>query len=159
MLKKGIIVFVATLVIAFGAKFGYDYYQDNYTKISKVSVEEIKTVDRMKEVLNENDVVYVYVGRPNCGDSDIFEEYFIDMMKDEDIDNLYFFNIKDINEKYKEDDEYKKILIEEFDVSYTPTLAKYVDGELVLKSEWTPATGYNKSMAETFIKDSGILND
>ncbi len=104
----------------------------------------------------ENEVVYIYVGRPNCGDSDDFEEYFIDMMDKNNIDNLYFFNIQDI---VKDNEDYKKILKKEFDVQYTPTLAKYVNGNLVLKSEWTPGGLYNKDMAQKFIDESGILND
>ncbi|MFV0424143.1 MAG: hypothetical protein ACK5K7_01015 [Bacilli bacterium] len=51
------------------------------------------------------------------------------------------------------------MLDEEFGVMSTPTLAKFENGELVLKSEWTPATGYNQKMAEDFLEESGILND
>lgn len=159
MLKKSIIVLIATLLILFGVKFGYDYYQDNYSKMSSVSVEEVTTVERMHEVLNENETVYVYVGRPNCGDSDIFEKYFVDLMDENEIDNLYYFNIIDIVEQNRENNEYKEILKEEFGVQYTPTLAKYQDGTLTLKSEWTPKDGYDKSMAEKFIEKSGIKND
>lgn len=110
MVKKAVIVLVVTLVVLFGAKFGYDYYQDNNTKMSAASLEEITTIERMHEVLDENDVVYVYVGRPNCGDSDDFEEYFIDMMEEKEIDNLYFFNIKDITYKYENSADYKQLL-------------------------------------------------
>lgn len=159
MIKKSIIVLAITLIALFGAKFSYDYYQDNYSKMSDVSVEEITTIDEMNRVLEENETVYVYVGRPNCGDSDDFEEYFVSMMEDNNIDNLYYFNIKSITDEYSENKEYKEMLDEEFGVMYTPTLAKFENGELVLKSEWTPATGYNQKMAEDFLEESGILND
>lgn len=159
MVKKSIIVLVATMLILFGGKFGYDYYQDNYSKMSKVAVEEITTIERMKEVLSEKETVFVYVGRPNCGDSDIFEKYFIDMMDKEGIDNLYYFNIIEIVKENEEGNKYKEILKEEFGVQYTPTLAKFQNGTLVLKSEWTPKDGYDKDMAEKFIEKSGIKND
>lgn len=159
MVKKIIITLVATLVVLFSAKFGYDYYQDNVSKMSKIVIDEIETVEEMDLLLSNNEVVYVYVGRPNCGDSDMFEKYFIDMMEENDIDNLYFFNIKSITDSYEDSQEYKDLLKGEFGVMYTPTLAKYENGALVLKSEWTPEGGYNKDMAEKFIKESGILND
>ncbi|MFV0424142.1 MAG: DUF6568 family protein [Bacilli bacterium] len=105
MIKKSIIVLAITLIALFGAKFSYDYYQDNYSKMSDVSVEEITTIDEMNGVLEENETVYVYVGRPNCGDSDDFEEYFVSMMEDNNIDNLYYFNIKSITDEYSENKE------------------------------------------------------
>ncbi len=159
MIKKVVITLVATLLILFGAKFAYDYYQDNVTKMSSVVVDEVKSVEEMQKLLDDNSEVYVYVGRPNCGDSDDFEEYFIDMMDEYEIDNLYFFNIKDITDELDDSQKHKELLSGEFGVMYTPTLAKFIDGEVVLVSEWTPESGYNKDMAEKFIKESGILND
>ncbi len=158
MVKKSIIVFVTVLILSFVGKFGWTYYNDNYTKMSRVAYREVESIDEMKNIISTNDTVYLYMGRPNCEDSDNFEKYFIDIVEENKIDNLYYFNIKDIYDKNSVDDMYKTMLYDEFGIKYTPTLAKYVGGELILVSEWTPAKGYSKDMAQNFIKESGILD-
>ncbi len=146
-----------TFVLLMGGKFGYDYYNDNVSVMSK-HLKEVDTVQAMEAVIDENSVVYVYMGRPNCGDSDVFEEYFPKLIEGENVDNFYYFNIKDIVSEYKKDGEYKDILYDAFEMRYTPTLAKFVDGKLEVKSEWTPKTGYNKEDAENFLIESGFYD-
>lgn len=159
-MKKQYLIAIAVIfmlgVLFFTRSIPVDYYNDNYSKMSKYASEEVTTIKELRTILDENSTVYVYVGRPSCGDSDEFEEYFIDMMKEDDIDNLVYFNINDIVKEHDFSADYKYVLDEEFGVESTPTLAKFEDGELVLKSEWTMQGGYNKEMAEKFIEESGI---
>ncbi len=156
MKKNRIIIYIAVIALTFGiltaGKFGYQYYKDNYTVMTSLAT-EVDNVDEMREIIDSNETVYLYMGRPNCGDSDEFEEYFPDLMEEYDIDNLYYFNIMDLA---KDNSNYKDILKEEFGLMYTPTLAKFENGELVLKSEWTPAIGYSKELTISFIEESGI---
>lgn len=149
------LVALSTFGMLFVGKYTYDYYQDNVSVMSKVAT-EVTEIEEMKKIIEDNEEVYVYMGRPNCGDSDRFEEYFPDIMEDYNVENLYYFNIKDIAEEYADNDQYKTMLEKEFGMKYTPTLAKYVDGKLVLISQWTPENDYSKEDAIKFIKDSGL---
>ncbi len=156
--KKKIVMLALVMFVTFGLlstfKYGYEYYKDNNSVMSSLAT-EVTTIDEMRDIIDNQDVVYVYMGRPNCGDSDEFEEYFPDLMKDYDVDVLYYFNIKDISDEYSSNSEYKEILFNEFGLTYTPTLAKYENGELVILSQWTPSNGYSKEMAIQFLKESG----
>ncbi|MFV0498983.1 MAG: DUF6568 family protein [Bacilli bacterium] len=159
MIKKSVITFVLTLLILFLIKKGVIYYNDNFSKMSKVSYKEITTIDDMDEIINSNKEVYVYMGRANCVVSAAFEKYFVDMVKDNNIDNLYYFNIKEITDQYEINNVYKTMLKKDLGINFTPTLTKYKNWKLDLKSEWTVKKGYNKSMSQKLINESGILDD
>ncbi len=153
-----VLVVIVTVLLLFLGKYFWDYYQDNYSVMGKYAI-QVNDVEEMEEIIASEEVVYVYMGRPDCGDSDVFEAYFPDLLKEYEIDNLdnfYYFEIKSLTDEYSENQVYKDILENKFDMKYTPTLAKYVDGELVIKSEWTPEKGYTKDEAITFIEESGM---
>ncbi len=155
MIKKFVITFVIVLLVLFGGKYGYEYYQDNFSSMSKY-MKEVNSVSAFEKELASNEVVYVYMGRPNCGDSDMFESYFEGMIKEYKLkDKFVFFNIKDITDN---DKEYKKLLFDKFGIRNTPTLAKYENGELTVISEWTSKYGYSKSMAMDFLLESELID-
>lgn len=162
MIKKAIIAFVITICVLIAGKYGYDYFQeqkaekeDTYSVMSEY-LKEVNSIDEMNKVLDDNEVVYVYMGRPNCGDSDDFEVYFEGMIKEYDLkDKIIYFNIKSITDS---NDNYKNVLSNEFGMQNTPTLAKYENGELVLISQWTPAEGYNKDMTLEFLKEANLID-
>ncbi len=160
MNKKYIITFIVTILILSAGTLVYRIVtkedKPNYTTTMPNYMEEIKTIEDFEQILNSREEVYVYMGRATCGDSRKFEVYFEEMITEYNLEGkLVFFNIIDIVEN---DNDYKTTLGSMFDIKYTPTLAKYVNGELVLKSEWTPTYDYSKEMAEEFLKESGLID-
>ncbi len=157
MKKMYVGVFLGTLLILMSSVLLYNQFikdKDSFVTSMPKYMEEVKTVDEFEEIINSRETVYVYVGRQTCGDSERFEAYFENMIVDNNLEGEFvFFNIIDIVE---DEENYKEILNDKFDVKYTPTLAKYENGRLVLKSEWTPAYDYTKEMAKMFIEESGI---
>ena len=73
-MKKIIIAAVVCALLVICGYQGYDWYGKNVSKISK----DLKTMklEDFKEKVKNKENFYVYVGRPNCGDSKIFEKWF-----------------------------------------------------------------------------------
>ncbi len=153
---KYVLVFVITIGFLTGGSFAYRYVVDHYSRISNDVSIEVNTIEDMRKIIANEEIVYVYMGRPNCGDSDDFEIYFEKYLQDAPVD-FVFFNIIDIYKKHSLENKYKDILTAEFGMKATPTIAIFENGELIALSEWTPEGGYSEEMFEEFMKEHDLL--
>lgn len=106
------------------------------------------TYDSFDKLIQEDKEVYVYIGRPSCGDCQDFEPELIQIIeKYEKKQQIVYFNVHSIRQNEKEWELFK----EKYNVQYTPTIAKFKQGELVDKVEWTPEEGICVEDVESWI--------
>ena len=94
-MKKAIIAAVICALLVIAGYQGYNWHKENFSKISK----DLKTMkmEDFKEKVKNKESFYVYVGRPNCGDSKIFEAWFIPKYlkgNDKIKEKIYYMDIK-----------------------------------------------------------------
>lgn len=110
--------------------------QSNYPDIYN-TVDSI-TFDSFKEKIEREEDFYVYVGRPTCGDCNDFEPEFIKLVEEKKVtQRIFYLNVAKVREN---EEEWKKFKVD-YNIVYTPTLAKYSKGVLTSKIEWTPENG------------------
>lgn len=98
------------------------------------------TYKNFTQRINEGTDVYVYVGRPSCGDCKGFEPELINAIKEKNLqDQLIYLNVQSICKNEEEWEAFKK----NYHIPYTPTIAMFQGGKLTNKVEWTPENGIN----------------
>lgn len=106
------------------------------------------TYENFDTLIQKDKDVYVYIGRPSCGDCQEFEPELIQVIqKYEKSRQIIYFNVHSIRQNDKEWQLFK----EKYDIQYTPTIAKFKKGKLVDKVEWTPEEGINIEDVENWI--------
>lgn len=150
-MKKNILMVVIGIVLAgavIGGYYGYGWYQDNVSpiegKLPSMTVAEFETKVANKESF------YVYVGRPNCGDSDFFESWFIpDYVEQNDkiANYIYYMDIKDLQANDSEWNAFKA----KYGIAHTPTLAFFDNGQMVDMIEWTAVDDFPESLVDAWL--------
>lgn len=109
------------------------------------------TVPTFKKKLAQKETFYLYVGRPTCGDCNDFEPELISLIEAYELqDRLLYLNVAQLRKDEPAWEEFK----ETYELIYTPTLAKFVEGKLVSKVEWTPEDGISAELVETWINNN-----
>jgi hypothetical protein len=124
-----------------------------------------------QDKLNAGATFYVYIGRPDCGDSrqfnEEFETLFVDTKVNEvmyglDEQEFYYFDISEIIDSTRNKDarvSYK----ESYGFYYTPSLVAYedLDGDGVSEvkniAEWTGNAGFYISDYMAFFYNNGLI--
>ncbi|MBO0421358.1 thioredoxin family protein [Enterococcus plantarum] len=120
-------------------------YPKIYNYLNAVTVENFET-----KVVNKEDF-YVYFGRPTCGDCNDFEPHLIKLIKKHKLQNsLVYLNAAELRKDKKSWELFK----ETYQLLYTPTLAKFENGKLVSKEEWTPENGIAIENVENWIMEN-----
>lgn len=90
----------------------------------------------------------VYVGRPTCGDSNQFEPHLIKTIKSKKLrSTIKYINVAQL----KKDKDAWKDFTKKYGIRYTPTLAKFENGKLVKKVNWTPENGTDLDKFSRFL--------
>lgn len=109
------------------------------------------TLNTFKNKVAKQDSFYVYVGRPTCGDCNEFEPDLIELIKLHKLEEqLVYLNVAELRTNENEWNKFKKT----YELVYTPTIGKFVKGELVSKVEWTPEDGISVERVEQWIKSN-----
>ena len=96
------------------------------------------TVDSFESRIYNKESFYIYLGRPTCGDCNNFEPKLIELIKKFEVKNeLLYLNVAELRKHENKWEVFKKM----YNLKYTPTIAKFVRGELESKVEWTPESG------------------
>lgn len=94
---------------------------------------------------------YVYIGRPTCSDCVLFEPQLIEMITNEGMgDIIKYLNVASIRENEDEWAYFK----DKYQILYTPTLARFRNGNLVSKVEWTPDRDLSIDMVCSWISSN-----
>jgi predicted bacteriocin transport accessory protein len=120
--------------------------KSNYPEIYNV-IDSI-TVSNFREMVKNNKEFIVYVGRPTCGDCTEFEPKLIEMLEDKKLqDTILYLNVAQIRKNEDDWNHFK----EEFGIQYTPTIAKFDNGNIVDKVNWTPEEGTDLEKFDSFL--------
>lgn len=93
------------------------------------------TMDGFKKLIQHDQSVFVYVGRPSCGDCNRFEPKFNKMIEEYNLGSkITFLNVHKIHLDKSQWNKFKA----DYNVKYTPTIAEFRQGKLIDKIEWTP---------------------
>jgi len=130
--------------------------------------------EQFQTKFNSNEEFFVYIGRPDCGDSIKFEQefkqLFVEIDKDGDVDllynldqkNFYYLDISEIIDSTKNVEkrmEYKEL----YHFYYTPTLIHYKDInedgviEPVRIAEWDATYGFLIADYMEWFYDTGLI--
>lgn len=151
MSKKIIIALcsvVALVAVGFGGYYGYTWYQDNVTPITKVMTEH--DVSTLTELIATTDDAIIYVGDPACGDSDVFEAWFLSDLPAStwETDHVWdYVSVKSLRENGTFED--FKV---EYEITTTPTLVHVVDGEIVDQIAWSLRDGFDQTEVTAWIQ-------
>jgi thioredoxin-like negative regulator of GroEL len=105
------------------------------------------TVNNFQNYLNENERI-VYIGRPSCSDCNLFEPSLIDLIDKKNLETkMKYLNVAKLRKNEKEWNKFKQ----QYNIQYTPTIAKFVEGNLTSKIEWTPENGISIDQVEIWI--------
>ncbi|MGX7418061.1 thioredoxin family protein [Carnobacterium gallinarum] len=107
-------------------------YPDIYNVLNSI------TVDNFEKNISNMGTSLVYIGRPTCGDCTIFEPELIKYIKGNSLNQkIVYLNVAKLYENKPAWENFKSL----YDIQYTPTIARYSNGKLVSKIEWTPERG------------------
>ena len=102
-------------------------YSDIYFELNSLTVANFQTKVASKETF------YVYIGRPSCSDCNAFEPMFKRYIKSRNLQNkIYFVNVHRLHENPEAWNAFKK----QYNLSGTPTLAKYSKGQQINKLDF-----------------------
>lgn len=140
-----------------------DEYQ-SFTYLPTLNFNQFKTkYDNLEEF-------YVYIGRPDCGDSRQFEkeftQYFVDFDRDGkfaqlryDLGNenkhFYYFDSSEIIESTKSLEQ--RNTYKPYGFYYTPSLVHYKNGEVVSIAEWDPVFGFDVTDYLKWFYDNDLI--
>lgn len=164
---KKILYFSAICILLVSVFIGGKLYITNNQKTMDKKIETLKkeqesaypeiydyldsmTVDNFQNYLNEDDLV-VYIGRPSCSDCNLFEPSLIDLIEVKHLGSkMKYLNVAKLRKNENEWNRFKQL----YDIQYTPTIAKFVEGNLVSKTEWTPEKGISIDDVEIWINQN-----
>ncbi|MGL5381020.1 thioredoxin family protein [Clostridium sp.] len=106
-----------------------------------------------EEKINSGEEFYVYIGNPSCKDCDAFEEPFLELIDEYELDKkLYFLNLKEL---YLNKDDLK-VFRDKYEMFGTPSLAKYSNGKLDNKYEWSEEEDFSVEGALKWFEDNKL---
>lgn len=147
------------IVLVFVSTRQYSQNKDLEKKLqdSKVEAPEIYhylnslTIPNFEKKVSDKEDFIAYVGRPNCGDCQLFEPQFITLINDYDTDNMWYINVK----KLREDNLEKwAVFKEQYGFTQTPAIIHFSNGSIQDMIEWQD----NKGLPLTDLKKWLIKN-
>ncbi|MHC5229824.1 DUF6568 family protein [Enterococcus sp. LJL99] len=165
--KKRELIYFFSLIIVLVFICTFFYIQKNeYSKINKLLIEDKTSsypeiYDHLNSVSAQNfptsinlEHFVVYVGRPSCGDCNLFEPKLIDLIQKFNIQSeITYLNVECI----KKDEERWKRFKNQYSIEYTPTIALFSKGELISKIEWTPQKGISIGRVQEWLSNNKII--
>lgn len=108
------------------------------------------TYETFTELVNKEETIF-YIGRPTCGDCNLFEPALIELIDSDDLSGkIKYLNVA----KIREDDKAWEYMKRKYDVEYTPALLKYSNGKLLSKTEWSPEEGISISIVQKWLTEN-----
>lgn len=150
-MKKSLLLFIGTVVtvlaLGIGGYYGYGWYQDNVTPVTQMMEEH--DVATLETLIADTDDAIIYVGDPSCGDSDIFEDWFLEVLPttswEED------FTWKYVSVKSLRDNGTFEDFKVQYEITTTPTLVHVVNGEIVDQIAWSLRDGFEQTEVTAWI--------
>ncbi|MEG0367661.1 MAG: thioredoxin [Coprobacillus sp.] len=127
---KKILVFVLSIFILVGC---------TSTKTKKVEINGIQEINyqELTKSLNSDVKFVLYIGRPDCGDCQVFYPVLEKYIQDHEGTGIYYLNIKNFRDKAKaenasqEEKDFYDNLYEELHFDWTPTIHVISNGKFI----------------------------
>lgn len=134
------------IVVIFVSISQYSQNRDLEKKLqeSKVEIPEIYqylnslTISNFEKKVSNKDDFTVYVGRPDCGDCQLFEPQFITIINDHNTDKMWYINVKKIREDNLEE---WNVFKKQYGFTQTPAIIHFSDGSIQDMIEWQDNKG------------------
>ncbi|MDF2699197.1 MAG: thiol-disulfide isomerase [Haloplasmataceae bacterium] len=168
MQKFKLVLLITTLLLLVGCTNKKDEVEEE-VKVDPFTILPTINHEQFQTKFNSNEDFFVYIGRFDCGDSDIFEADFIRNFvnydeEDQSIfsvdynlnEKLYFFDISEIIETtktYDQRNQYQEL----YGFYYTPTLVHYKNGEIVHIAEWDPVYDFDFTDYMKWFYDTNLV--
>ncbi|ERJ13580.1 hypothetical protein [Haloplasma contractile] len=141
--------------------------EKDFTYLNELTHEEFKAK------FDAGEEFFIYIGRPDCGDSRKFEQEFEDLFvklhEDGSVNfiryeldqKLYYFDISSIIPDF--DKVLRKEYHEKYDFYFTPTLLHYKnvdedpESDAIIIAEWDPVYGFEPTQYMNWFYDTGLI--
>lgn len=112
------------------------------------------TIDNFNKLVTDDGTILVYIGRPDCGDCQLFEPMFEKLITEKELgDKITYLNIKKFRENNVEEwNTFKS----KFDFSQTPAIINIKDGIVLDKIEWNEKRGLSKKTLSNWLENQVI---
>lgn len=122
--------------------------EKKYTELQDILT--VITPETFQEKVANKEKMYVYIGRPDCGDCAALDPQLVQYIKEHPAlkKKLLFVNVRLIREDAAKWAQFQH----DFSVIGTPHFAQWEDGLQVSKSEWTKESGYSIDMFDAWAK-------
>lgn len=113
------------------------------------------TVKNFEKKVLSGDDFFVYVGRPDCGDCNLFEPMFKDVIKKYNLnEKIIYMNIKSFRENDKEAWEKFK---NQYGFTQTPAIIHFNNGNNIDIIEWDNEKGLSYIMLIEWLKNINLI--
>ncbi|MGG3279568.1 thioredoxin family protein [Paenibacillus solani] len=147
----GILLGLCITVIIISIK-QYIQIKDFEIQDSNVEVPEIYhhlnslTISNFENKVSDKEDFIVYIGRPDCGDCQLFEPQFIKLINNHKFEDIWYLNVKKFREENPEKWNYFK---EQYEFSQTPAIIHFSNGSIQDLIEWEN----NKGLPQSDLKE------
>jgi len=100
------------------------------------------TISNFENKISNKENFIVYIGRPDCGDCQLFEPQFIMQINDYNIDNIWYLNVKKFRDENPDKWEPFK---EQYGFTQTPAIIHVSNGSIHDIIEWQDNKGLSQS--------------
>ncbi len=133
-------------------QYGLNKYLEIEMQDSKVEVPEIYhylnslTISNFEKKISNKEDFAAYIGRPDCGDCQLFEPQFIKLINDYNTENIWYINVKKFRDENPEKWEpFKK----QYGFTQTPAFIHVSNGSIQDIIEWQD----NKGLPQSDLKE------
>lgn len=128
-------------------------FEKKYTEVQDLLT--VMTPETFQEQVATGKKMYVYIGRPDCGDCSTFDPQLTKYIKEhkEVAQNLVFVNVRLLRADETKWNQFKN----DYSVIGTPHFALWENGKQVSKSEWTKEKGYSLEMFDNWSKSVELV--
>lgn len=110
------------------------------------------TYTQFQQSVASKEKMIVYIGSSTCSDCSSFEKEMIPLIEKEAVmmSTIQFLNIARIYD----DTEEQRVLKKTYNIYHTPTLAKFENGQLISKVEWTEEKGIDIEEVKEWMEEN-----
>lgn len=140
------------MIFIFIRQYGLNKNLESKIQDSRVEVPEIYhylnslTISNFENKISNKENFIAYIGRPDCGDCQLFEPQFIQLITDYNTDNIWYINVKKFRE---ENPERWELFKEQHGFTQTPAIIHISNGSIYDIIEWKD----NKGLPQSDIKE------
>lgn len=127
--------------------------EKKYTEIQDLIT--VITPETFEKRVKSGEKMYVYIGRPDCGDCASLDHELAKYIKANKAveQKLIFVNVRILRENQDQWESFRSV----YNVIGTPHFALWENGQQVSKSEWTKEQGYSMSVLQKWAIESELV--